>query len=97
MNKQLVLKNDFHNSLVRLRVVHAGNVKVGDFIPLTPGQIKKAEDTLCLKGCVCSGYLGIRGSYHILGDKEVKLHVITEYDNLEGKEVVTGIEIMDIW
>jgi len=50
----ITLRNDFHNSTVRL---HA---QLGD--ELTPAQIKRAKNTLCgISGCACGGALGQRG------------------------------------
>ncbi|MFA4834926.1 MAG: hypothetical protein WC749_02475 [Dehalococcoidia bacterium] len=81
MAKTLVLKNDFHNTQVNLRVKHDGAVEVMDIIKLTPGQVKKSHRSLCGSAdCTCSGDLGTRAPWHELGGVEVKLSIDTNQD-----------------
>ncbi len=95
--KNLVLKNDFHNSEVTLRVNHAGEIEVDDVIKLSAGQVKKAQNTLCgIDGCLCSGELGTRAGWHQLGDQEVKLSENVEYDR-NGKIIGASLYIEKIW
>ena len=55
----ITLRNDFHNTEVRLRA------KRGD--RLTPSQIRRAWETLCgIPGCTCGGPLGERGPQEVV-------------------------------
>lgn len=52
--RKITLTNDFHNTEVTLNLRDGKN--------LSPGQVKKARNTLCgIKGCTCSGAVGTRG------------------------------------
>ena len=52
------LRNNFHNSMVRLRAR-----KVGGKLVLTPSQVRTSQEALCgRRKCECSNYLGITGS-----------------------------------
>lgn len=81
MTKKLVLKNDFHNTEVILRVKHNGKVEIGDVVELTASQVKKAKSALCCKDCICSGELGTRAYWHRLGDNEIKFEDTIRQDN----------------
>jgi len=90
MTKTLTLKNDYHNTAVNLRVHHDGIIETMDIIHLTAGQVAKAKRTLCVAGCQCSGDLGTRADWHILGGLEVKLSIDT--DSTDGKHI-TGARL----
>ena len=54
----ITLRNDFHNTEVRLRA------SVGD--SLTKSQVTRSRRILCgIKGCKCGGYLAERGPQEI--------------------------------
>jgi hypothetical protein len=54
---RLILKNDFHNTSVRLDV----RPKHG-YLRLSEYQIKRAKKALCgVLGCTCSNTVGMRG------------------------------------
>ncbi len=69
--KTLTLRNDFHNSEVRLSVQEHDGV-----IALSEPQIRRAKYVLCgIKDCTCSGELGIRGQDHTLKGEPVNIEV----------------------
>ena len=63
---KVTLRNDLHNTSVTVRpkgttIVEVGNVRV-HYAILSVGQARRAKKALCgVKGCVCSGDLGLRG------------------------------------
>jgi len=80
--KTLVLKNDFHTTECTLTVNHSGIVKIGDVIRLTAEQVKDVKNALCGPYVApADGELGIRPTWHKLGDKEVKLQELVMYDS----------------
>jgi hypothetical protein len=94
--KTLVLKNDFHYTEYTLTVNHAGTVKSGDIIQLTVDQVKEAKNALCGPYVTpADGELGIRPTWHKLGNKEVKLHEVVMYDR-NGQIVGASLTITEI-
>jgi hypothetical protein len=98
MYKKLVLKNDYHNTQVTLRVEHNGKIEIDDVIELTAGQIKKTQKLLCgIAECLCAGDLGTRGNWHDLDGEEVKLQEEIFYNNRTGKPEYAKLYIEKIW
>jgi hypothetical protein len=94
--KALVLKNDFHYTEYTLTVDHAGKVKVGDVIQLTADQVKAIKDALCGPYVApADGELGIRQTWHKLGNKEVKVKELVMYDR-NGQIVGASLTVTEV-
>lgn len=96
MYKKLILKNDYHNTQATFRVEHDGDIKKGDIITLTEGQIKKAKRLLCCDGYICSDALGVRAEWHKLGDEEIKISHEVTYDR-QGNITGAWLQIEKVW
>jgi hypothetical protein len=95
--KTLILKNDFHYTECRLIVKHhAGKVKVGDVIQLTADQVKAIKDALCGPYVApADGELGIRQTWHKLGNKEVTVKELVMYDR-NGQIVGASLTVTEV-
>lgn len=97
--KKLLLKNNFHNTQVMLRVKHDGVLERGTNFELSIGQVKKAHRELCAAGCICSGVTGARALYHEVNGNAVRLgfetHENARTGQLEG--VTVWVEEVAPW
>jgi hypothetical protein len=78
--KTLTLFNDFHNTSVHLLIDHKGTLEAGQSFSLTPRQVKRAKQGLCVKGCLCSGSTGARSRYHEINGQPVQLIFNSSYN-----------------
>ncbi len=91
--EKLILRNDFHNTEVTLRINPNINSKGTHDFTLSTGQVKKANKTLCgIKDCACSGYLGCHGGNYEIKTIVDHYNVRLEIDYNEDKSA--NIEIL---